>query len=50
MHATNAEMIWVLICAIALVCFWRVILVLFLCVLVGTTLLGLATVLGYLGH
>jgi hypothetical protein len=50
MHAINAELIWILICAIAVVCFWRIVLVFFLCVMVGTVLLGLATAVSYLGH
>ena len=50
MHAINAELIWILVCVVVLACFWRVVLVLFLCAAVGTTLLGLATALSYLGH
>ncbi len=50
MHATNAALIWIFVCAVALCCFWRVVLVVFLCALVGTMLLGLGTALSYLGH
>jgi uncharacterized MnhB-related membrane protein len=50
MHAINAELIWILVCAVLLVCFWRVVLALFLCAVIGTTMLGLVTVLSYLGH
>ena len=50
MQAINAELIWIFVCVVVLVCFWRVVLVLFLCALVGTTLLGLITALSYLGH
>ena len=50
MHAINADLIWIFVCVVVLVCFWRVVLVLFLCAVVGTTLLGLATALSYLGH
>lgn len=50
MHAINTDLIWIFVCVVVLVCFWRVVLVLFLCAVVGTTLLGLVTALSYLGH
>ncbi len=50
MHAINAELIWIFISAIVLVRFWRIVLILFLCVMVAMVLLGLATALSYIGH
>jgi hypothetical protein len=50
MHAINAELIWILVCGIVLVLFWRVVLILLVCAMIGTALLGLVTAVSYFGH
>ena len=47
---TAAELIWIIICTIALVCFWRIVLIFLACAMVCTVLLGIATVVNYVGH
>jgi hypothetical protein len=50
MNSISVELIWMLVCAVMLVLFWRVVLVLFLFAMIGATLLGLATAVSYFGH
>ena len=51
MHVITAtELIWIIICAIALACFWRIVLIIFLGAILGTALLGLVTAASYFGH
>jgi len=51
MHVmTAAELIWIIICTIALACFWRIVLIFLACAMVCTVLLGIATVVNYVGH
>jgi hypothetical protein len=46
----HAEMIWIIVCAFVLVCFWRAALAILLCTVVGVLLLGLVTAMGYFMH
>jgi hypothetical protein len=50
MNSTSVELIWILVCAVTLVLFWRVVLIFFLCAIIAVTLLGLVTAVSYLGH
>ena len=45
-----AELILMFVCALALVCFWRALLILFTCALVGIVLIGLVTTINLLPH
>lgn len=45
-----AELILMFVCTLALVCFWRALLILFTCALVGTVLIGLVTTMSLLAH
>ena len=47
---TIAELIWVIICTIALACFWRIVLIFLAYAMVCTVLLGIATVVNYVVH
>ena len=46
----SAEIILMFVCALALVCFWRALLILFTCALVSIVLIGLITTMGFLAH
>jgi hypothetical protein len=46
MHTANAEVIWILICTVTIFCFWRIILALLFCAIIGSVLIGLLTILG----
>jgi hypothetical protein len=45
-----ADVILMFICAMALVCFWRALLILFACALIAIVLVGLVTTISLLPH
>jgi len=46
----HSELALIIACAFVLVCFWRVVLAVLLCTLVGVLLLGLVTAMGDFLH
>lgn len=50
MHPSSPELIWIIICAFAVIRFWRVVLPVILFFLLGVILLGLTTIVTFFIH
>ncbi len=50
MHPSAAELIWIMICALAAIRFWRILLPFIFVLTLGVVLIGLAAIVTFFAH